>query len=212
MPGRPDPRRWAVCSLLAVALLTASVFLIPAAWIQRVFFPGVRRHDRAVDAPSPALELLPAVQVTRPTLLVVADPPVGNAGDDAAAAFPPDDLWWDTAWRTRWRDETAAAMGIARRDTSAALRRRLLGGVTDIVRRAEPDSATASHLARLFLTAGHQLGELRPFLLARGYALDFADLASREAELFDEHLFRQIMVTDSPADKLRDEQSRPPGE
>jgi hypothetical protein len=203
-----DPRRWAVCSALAVALLLAAVFLIPAAWIDAFFSPLVRFAQRQDEPPPEALVLLPVEIVSaKPEVVPVPDavaPPVSEG------TLRPEEEWWRTAWQVRLRAGVAGDLraGANRRDSLAA-RMAWHGVLTDLLERVEPDSATASLLARLYLQEGFRLEpDLRSFLWARGYALAYGDLVSREAEMFDEHLRRTIQVTDSPDDKIRRDESR----
>jgi hypothetical protein len=208
MPHRDDPRRWVVFLASALALL-AVLFLVPAAWFHALFTPlhGLERWARRPSVHRP-LYLLPGEIVPIKPEVV----PAAEREPPPRRREPPreDPLWWKEVWRVHVERQSAIALyGRARPDSGEARRLELLRGVTSLVREVEPDSATASTLARLFLADGFRLGDLKAFLAARGYALDYQDLSSREAEMFDEHLRRSIPVTDTPDDKLRDEKEGP---
>jgi hypothetical protein len=206
MRPREDPRRWPICSALAVAILLAAVFLVPAAWIEALFSPLGSFADHGTESGVRPIVLLPVeIVAVKPEIEAVADEP-----EESERPIPlrEDASWWQSVWRIHLQRQTTVALRGVHPDSGLALRLELLGGLTDLVRRVEPDSATADLLARLYLADGYRLqGSLKTFLSARGYALDHADLRSREAEMFDEHLFRSIPVTNSLADKLRDEES-----
>jgi hypothetical protein len=117
------------------------------------------------------------------------------------APYLDDADWWDRVWRVHLRERTERSWQAGEHRARPPLE--LVGRFTDLLRRAEPDSATAAALARLFLADDFSLDGLRGFLLARGYALDVADRISREAAMFDEHLGTTIMAPDTPDDKER---------
>jgi hypothetical protein len=206
MRSREDPRRWPVCIALAAVLLLAVPFLIPRTWIDALLRQPLRPGLLPEAAPPRTLVLLPVEIVTlKPVLEPESEPP--DEDERPQPQWQDEDAWWRTVWQVGLQARNDAALGRASRpDSALATRLELLGGLTDLLRRVEPDSATADVLARLYLEDGFRMeGGLKTFLACQGYALDHADLKSREADMFDEHLFQSIPVTDSLADKLREE-------
>lgn len=206
MGPSPNPRRWAVCAAIAAALFLAAPFAIPASWVARFFSPlsvWQRRTEAAAPQPLEIVEL--EIVAAKPAVTSEPFDPTDHRRRRPRPELRDDDYWWRTVWRARLRADSEAAVGGTARRDSAARRLALLGGLSDLLRRVEPDSAMAARLARLFLQERFDLGELKPFLAARGYALDHADLQSREADMFDEHLRRSVPVTDGPDAKLRRE-------
>ena len=197
--------RWPISTALAVMLLLTGVFLPPRSWIAALFFP--RTPPQVTTAPEPQrwLELLPLSAVLVKPEIEPDEPPRQRPRqpqllDDAE--------WWRRAWQIHVdRAGTAQLLGQDR-DTTAVRPLELLTGDVRRFATQEPDSALTMRLTLLRMTDDLDLTGLRARLggITRGRM--FADLKSREADMFDEHLYRQIMTTDGPDAKELDAQPR----
>ena len=108
MRSREDPRRWPICSALAVTILLAAVFLVPAAWIEALFSPLGSFADRGTE---------PGVQpiVLLPVEIVAVKPEIESVDDDTEDRDKPprmreDAVWWQSVWQIHLRRQTTAAL------------------------------------------------------------------------------------------------------
>ena len=190
MPHRRDPWKWPVCGL-SVVLLLGAVFFIPRAWIQSFFSPLDLSDPEALHRRSAWMTILPppAVQVARPE----EPPPVER--DDRRRPPREDPRWWTQGWAIRRESERADDLAPAPPDSADQLLS-ALGLGKDFMTRVRPDSVLASRLLILRQEDSFRFDELKPYFEAMTRAHDYADMMSRAADMYDEHLASEIMVPD----------------
>jgi hypothetical protein len=191
MRRRPDPWKWPVTGL-AVLLLLGGLLLVPAAWVDSFFSPLDLREDPAAARTPRWLAILPPPEIEAvPPASVV--PPV----EDPARPRPPreDPRWWTAGWEVRTGAATAAELRPAGPD-SAAVVLRALGLGEDILTRVRPDSVMARRLLLLRHEDSFRFDELKPYLAAMAKARNYADMMSRAADMYGEHLQAEIMTPD----------------
>jgi hypothetical protein len=79
---------------------------------------------------------------------------------------------------------------------SAAVVLRALGLEDDFLARVRPDSVMARRLQLLRQEDSFRFDELKPYLAAMARARDYADMMSRAADMYGEHLQSAIMTPD----------------
>jgi hypothetical protein len=187
-PRRASPWRWPAAWALALGFLAAVVFLVPAAWIQWFFSPlDLERGSRAEPRPwlvlVPPPEVLPAAPMDEPQ----KRPP-------APAPTPPPADWWTAAWRVRVADDVAAGTAAASEDSDRIVLD-ALGLPTDLAMIVRPDSVMAARLLLMQREDSFRFDELKPYLSAMTRAAAYRDLQSRVADMYDDFLRQDIMVT-----------------
>lgn len=190
MHRRGSPWRWPVAVGLAVGVLLAGVFLVPRAWLDYLMTP--LDLDRAVrhGPPRPWLVLLPPPQIR--AALPDEPPP---APEKALSPVVPEPDWWTLGWRVRVAEDLVRAV----RPTPADSARVLLDAVglpADLAMLARPDSALAVRLLLLQRHDGLRFDALKPYLLAMGRAAMYRDLQSRVADMDNDFLRQEIIVTE----------------
>ncbi len=71
-----------------------------------------------------------------------------------------------------------------------------LGLGADFMNRARPDSVLASRLFMLQVEDNFRYDELKPFLTQMARSRAYADILSRAADMYNEHLDRTVQVPD----------------
>lgn len=192
MRPRRDPWKWPVTGL-TVLLFLGAVFLVPRAWIDSFFSPlDLEAHDdaaagRAWMAILPPLEIEVALPDEPPPL-----PP------DVEIPRPPreDPRWWTAGWEVRAGTEASRDFGPAPRDSAVVIVMEALGLGQDFMTKSRPDSVMAQRLMLLQTEDSFQFDELKPYLSAMARSRDYADIMSRAADMYGEHLQSSIMTPD----------------
>jgi len=194
MRDRREPWKWPVAIGLAVSLMLTVAFWLPRSWLGFLLSGG---DSAAVVDSGPGgqwLTLLPPPPVG--ILEAQADLP---QADEAPLRQPlaEDPRWWREGWAVDTaRDETLFAPPAAALDDTVRL---LLGGLglgVDFMTRARPDSILAARLFLMQLEDGFRYDELKPYLSSLARARAYADIMSRAADMYDEHLRQEIQVPD----------------
>jgi hypothetical protein len=121
------------------------------------------------------------------------EPPPAPVKAPSPAVPEPD--WWTLGWRVRVAEDLARAV----RPTPADSARVLLDAVglpADLAMITRPDSALAARLLLLQRHDGLRFDALKPYLLAMGRAAMYRDLQSRVADMYDDFLRQEIIVTE----------------
>lgn len=191
MRQRSDPWKWPF-ALGTAALLTCVLFLlVPAAWLDALFPDGAGRHPRQA-APAPRfLTLLPPPDIQ----LTVDEPPEPEPETPERDLPHQDPRWWDAAWQVQTVTARQRDLAPANLDSVEVLLS-ALGVGADFLNLARPDSVLANRLALLQLEDSFRFEELKPYLGAMTRARAYADILSRAADMYDDHLQSQIMVPD----------------
>jgi hypothetical protein len=193
MRDRTDRWKWPFALGMA-ALLTCGLFLlVPAGWLDGLL-PG-SRGDRELG------------RDRRDRWLVLTPPPEIEAVD--SPLFPPparvartvpdhrDPRWWEQGWRVQTVAAVSRDLGQAPAPgDSVTLLLAALGVGEDFLSQARPDSVLASRLALLQVEDSLRFDELKPYLSAMTRSRAYADILSRAADMYDDHLQAQVMVPD----------------
>jgi len=188
MRDRRDPWKWPVTIGLVVSLMWAAIFVLPRSWLDFLLAPqgdlvlpsGLR--DREV------LTLLPPL-----SLEVVSSPPSPEIKEPV---FPPpreDPRWWTEGWAVTTVQDRA--LFPAPVDTVTQVLE-ALGLGADFMIRTRPDSVLAARLFKLRLEDGFRYEELKPYLTQMARSRAYADILSRAADMYGEHLSQEIRVPD----------------
>ncbi len=188
MRCRREPWKWPASIGLALLLVLAGAFGIPTSWVDAFFSP---RHD---DLPAetgprrPCLVLMPP-----PEILIEEDspPPEEPPERPHPRPAPPAD-WWN-------RGVAIAIVADTLRNPLAVMpdsvRLVLEGWTLDTAALLSvPDSLVQRQLTLWSLEEGYFPEGWQARWKALGRQWHMADLKSREADIFDEHLQSQIMV------------------
>lgn len=193
MRDRVDPWKWPVSITMAVGLMLAAALWLPRSWLGFLLSPR---------GPTGALE-----QQIESSWLVVQPPPeleVVLPEADPQPPLPPlslprlhqDPRWWTNGWIVgAEQDEALFATSPATPDTLQLLLTEL-GLDADFGSEARPDSVLAARLFLLQLHDGLRYDELKPYLTQLSRASAYADILSRAADMYDEHLRQEIRVPD----------------
>lgn len=187
-PWRASPWRWPLAWAFVLGSLAALVFLVPASWIAWFFSPLDLEQGRTPE-PRPWLVLVPPPEVLPE---VPAAEPEKRPPPPVQAPPPAD--WWTAAWRVRAADDVAAGTAAAVED-SARVVLDALGLPTDLAMIVRPDSVMAARLLLMEREDGFRFDELKPYLSAMTRAAAYRDLQSRVADMYDDFLRQDIMVT-----------------
>ncbi len=190
MRSRSDPLKWPFAIGLTFACLLAGIFLVPVAWFDFFFSPLDLREFSSLGPEKEWLVLVPPPDLEvqqeslSPTKVTVTEETVVQDPD-----------WWTSGWRIRISNEAVTDLKPAPLD-SVAVVLQALGVGLDFTRKALPDSLLNHQLMLLRIEDSFAFEELKPYLSAMTRARAYADMKSREADMYDEHLSSQIMVPD----------------
>lgn len=193
MRDRRDPWKWPFALGLALALTLGLFLLVPVGWLASLFPDPGRGAGGQAARPARWITVLPPVEiVARPDSR--PDPPPPRREPPPS---PGDPRWWDEAWRVRTevrvvRDLRPAATA----DDSVAVLLEQLGVGIDFLRTVRPDSLLAARLTLLQVEDSFRFDELKPYFSAVTRSRAYADILSRAADMYDDHLQSQIMVPD----------------
>ena len=192
MRERGDPRRWPAAVGLALGLTLAVAFWLPRSWLAFVLPTGRGVADLDPgDADRWRLQVMPPIEVWTPARPEAPPPP------------PPDPTpYQDPQWWLSGRivgaaaDPALFAPTVAAPDDTLDL---LLGALelgADLMTRARPDSLLAARLFELRLEEGFRFDDLKPYLTHLSRAAAYADMMSRVADMYGDHLRQEIQVPD----------------
>jgi len=191
MRDRRDPWKWPVCAGVTVAMVLATLFLLPQGWIDAFF------------SPLSLVERLEREQAPR-WMVILPPPPVESVPDDHKETPTPDPTrtkphvdpdWWSLGWRVMTAPDTPAARTRAPAD-SVAILLTALGVERDFLARIRPDSVLASRLFLMQVEDSFRFDELKPYLEAMARSRNYADIMSRAADMYDNFLATEIMTPD----------------
>ncbi len=191
MRDRRDPWKWPVCIGVTVAMVLATLFLLPQSWIDAFF------------SPLSLVERLEREQAPR-WMVIIPPPPVESVPDEYPATRLPDPAltkphrdpdWWSRGWRVMTAADTPAFRKKASAD-SVAILLTALGVERDFMTRVRPDSVLASRLFLMQVEDSFNFDELKPYLEAMARSRDYADIMSRAADMYDNFLATEIMTPD----------------
>ncbi len=193
MRDRRDPWKWPVCVGVTVAMVLATVFLLPQSWIN-AFFSPLSLVERMEREPHPEwMVILPPPQVEIvPDLHTETSPP---QPDPTSPKPHRDPDWWFRGWRVLAAPDTPVARPQAPAD-SVAILLTALGVERDFMARVRPDSVMASRLFLMQVEDSFKFDELKPYLEAMARSRDYADIMSRAADMYDDFLATEIMTPD----------------
>lgn len=191
MRDRRDPWKWPVCVGVTVAMVLATLFLLPHSWIDAFFSP---------------LSLVERLEQAQPPMwmVIMPPPPVESVPDNnpvtplPETALPKphqDPDWWSRGWRVMTVPEVTVARPQASAD-SVAILLTALGVERDFMTRVRPDSVLASRLFLIQVEDSFRFDELKPYLEAMARSRDYADIMSRAADMYDNFLATEIMTPD----------------
>jgi len=191
MHDRRDPWKWPVCIGVTVAVVLATLFLLPQGWIDAFFSPLslVERLEREqfsrwmVIMPPPPVESVPDSH------------PVTRLPDTAQQEPHRDPDWWSRGWRVMTAPDTPGPRPRASID-SVAILLTALGVERDFMTRVRPDSVLASRLFLMQVEDSFRFDGLKPYLQAMARSRDYADIMSRAADMYDNFLATEIMTPD----------------
>jgi hypothetical protein len=191
MRDRREPWKWPVCIGVTVAVFLGTAFLLPASWIRHFFSPlplAVERTDRAarrwlVVLPPPELEPVGRHEQDPP-------PPARQPRRDFQ-----DPRWWQEGWRIRQDDAATRLLAVAPTDSLEILLN-VLGLEREFMMQARPDSILAAKLLLLAVEESFNFDELKPLWQGVARSRAYADILSRAADMYGEHLQSEIMVPD----------------
>jgi hypothetical protein len=191
MRDRRDPWKWPVCVGVTVAMVLATLFLLPQSWIDAFF------------SPLSLVERLERQQATR-WMVIMPPPPVESVPDHHPVTRLPDTTdpkphrdpdWWSQGWRVMTAPDSPTARPQASAD-SVAILLTALGVERDFMTRIRPDSVLASRLFLMQVEDSFRFDELKPYLEAMAKSRDYADIMSRAADMYDNFLATEIMTPD----------------
>lgn len=192
MRTRHDPLKWPFAIGLALLLVIGSVWLVPASWVDGFFSPlNLNSPDEKAEARS-WLIILPPPEVVVETRVIE---PEKSPEKKPLHREPEDPGWWTEGWRIRAVQQTDSWQQPTRQDSLKVVCE-ALGLGQDFYTYALPDSVLAHRLLLLRIEDSFAFDELKPYLSALGKGKHMLDKASREADMYDEHLNSQIMVPD----------------
>lgn len=190
---RHHPLKWPAAVAVSLVCLFAGIFLLPAHWIHLFYSPleylATQRKEPLATwlriLPPPELEIIPEISV-----------PQKNQEAPTKVSPPVDDpAWWTAAWQVKTNTGKNVIQSPAFRDSVILILEMLDVGM-DFTRKALPDSLLNHRLMLLRVEDRFDFEELKPYLSALGRARARADIHSRKAAMYDEHLGSTIMVPD----------------
>lgn len=192
MRPRRDPWKWPVTGM-TVLLFLGAVFLVPRSWIDSFFSPlDLDAHDQAAAGRRwMAILPPPEIEVERSETLPEPLP-------DHEKPRPPreDPGWWTAGWEVRAGDGVTDDFTPVRRDSAVAIVMEALDLGQDFMTRTRPDSVMAQRLHLLQTEDSFKFDELKPYLSAMARSRAYADIMSRAADMYGEHLQSEIMTPD----------------
>ena len=192
MRPRRDPWKWPVTGL-TVLLFLGTVFLVPRSWIDSFFSPLVLdAHDRNAAGRS-WMAILPPLEIE---VERSAAPPPTPPERERPRPSREDPGWWTAGWEVRAGDGVSRDFTPARRDSVVVIVMEALGLGQDFMTRPRPDSVMAQRLHLLQTEDSFRFDELKPDLSAMARSRAYADIMSRAADMYGEHLQSEIMTPD----------------
>jgi hypothetical protein len=195
MRDRRDLWKWPFSLGLAAVLTCVLFFYVPVGWLT-LFFRDPR-PDQIGTGRSPArwMVLVPPPEI-EPLAEDLSD--TESRDEEPLAPAPALDARW---WTEGWQVQTVTAV---KRDLKAVVDpadscRVLLQALDlgeDFLTQTRPDSVLAHRLALLRVSDSLRFDELKPYLQAMTRARAYADIRSRAADMYDDHLQAEIMVPD----------------
>ncbi len=193
MQTRHHPLKWPTVITVTLLCFFAGVFGLPASWINLIFSPVDRTKIPPKKHTTSWMAILPPLAVES---ISEINPPIEDEKPPKQTTPPPEDPgWWTAAWQVKTTQESLPLMESASRD-SVVLLLETLGVGLDFSRKALPDSVLEHKLMLLRIEDGFKFDELKPYLAALGKARAMADISSRKADMYDNHLGSQIMTPD----------------
>lgn len=186
---RAHPARWLLAAAAALTIGLAATFLTPRSWLGFLLPDGRSLQQLAPLEARPWLVLSPPPEIEPAPRRRPVEPPRPEP-----PAPPPAD-WWREGWRIR----VAAAAREDLRPTpedSVVYLLETLGLPHDIMSRARPNSLLEARLILLAREESYRFDELKPYFGAVTRARAYADLQSRKADMYDDHLRQEIIVPD----------------
>ncbi len=196
MRDRREPWKWPTCIGLALSLMLVLAFSLPRSWLG-FLLSGGEVDEVGLGRPQEQwLVLLP------PPTLEIFQPEIEPPTDESKQPLPrlhQDPRWWTERWTVAAERDAAlfAPMAPAAEDTVRLLLGELGLGV-DFMTRARPDSVLAARLFLLQVEDSFRYDELKPYLDQMRRSKTYADILSKAADMYDEHLGQSIQVPDQP--------------
>ncbi len=201
-----DPWKWPLAFVSALVLILV-LLVLPRSWI--FLLPDFRNLHPPPPAFGEARWLVlsppPAVEIVPP------DQPAPRVNDKKVEnpVFTPADWWRCGVVLEVGKRGDVPGRGPGRDVLdSAAVALRMLGAVPDLLERVRPDSLLAARLRMLKIADGQRFEELKPYLRALTRAGAYADMLSREADMYNDFLGREIMVTPRAQDPAVEDRNR----
>lgn len=193
MRDRHDPWKWPVSIALALVLTLATALWLPRSWLGFLLAPRApavpeqqnRRRAWLALQPPPEVEVSPPQRDPHPPS---APPPLRRLHQDPR--------WWTEGWVAGAAQDEALYAPATKPSATRHLLMTELGLGAEPGAEARPDSALAVRLFVLRLRDGFRYDELKPYLSQRSRADAYADILSRAADMYDEHLQQEIRVPD----------------
>ena len=192
MRTRHDPYKWPFAIGMSLLLVVGSVWLIPARWVDAFFSPLNLQNESVKSLRKGWLTLLPPLAVVVDERPEKVDEPEPKQ-DEPLPRQDPD--WWTRGWRIRTAEQVTVRQSPTRLDSVKVIYE-TLGLGQDFMTRASADSALSHQLMLLRIEDSFAFDELKPYLSALRRGWYHTDKASREADMYDEHLNTIIMVPD----------------
>lgn len=187
---RGDPRRWPLTVALALALLLGGVLGTPRSWLGFLLPTVAQLRERDSRGGRPWLVLQPPPEIETVPERKEAPPPPPPRPEPP---LPAD--WWREGWRIRVAD-TASETLVPTADDSVAYLIETLGLPRDLHLRARPDSLLEARFILMAREESFRFDELKPYFDAVARSRNYADIQSRKADMYDNHLGSVIMVPD----------------
>lgn len=192
MQDRRDPWKWPVTLGLTFTLLAVFIFAVPRSWYDFFFSPlNLRSPDKLSGESWLTLMAPPEIQIE-------PESPINDLEDPPPPEPPPQFLeqdWWTRGLEVHLTDQAMAALKPSVDDSLRYVMNKL-SITSDLLRTTRPDSLLSARLILLGRMDALDLEELKPYLKAMTRSRAWADIHSREAAMFDNHLGSQIMVPD----------------
>lgn len=191
MRDRRDPWKWPFSLGLALTLTLGVFLLLPVGWLDGLFPNFDRNAAGKARLPARWITVLPPLDfAVRPE----TDPlPAERKKSEPPA--PQDARWWEEAWRVQAEVAVGRDLPLAASaDDSVTVLLAELGVGADFLQTVRPDSLLAARLTLLRVEDSFRFDELKPYFSAVTRSRAYADILSRAADMYDEHLQSQIMV------------------
>ncbi len=194
MRDRREPWKWPLCIGVALSLMLVAAFGLPRSWLEFLLAGGEHTALNQDPAREQWLVLLPPLEfeVFEPQL----EPPPDKQ-DVPVPKLHQDPRWWTERWTVAAdRDAALFAPTSPAADDTVRLLLAELGLGVDFMTRAKPDSVLAARLFLLQLEESFRYDELKPYLNQLARSKTYADILSKAADMYDEHLAQTIQVPD----------------